>query len=124
MKNIKDYKDVKYETEVYSEIEKGIYKSGINIVTSLCFEQEPELDEGKDSTDISQYPLEDILDEYSVYISDFYKEKNAKATKECYLEFCSQREDNIRSLRNIIGKHVYCKSKMDGGIEYIELVIE
>lgn len=62
MKNIVSYIDVKYSSEAYTEIEKGIYKCGDNTVTSLCFEQEPELDEGKDSTDISQYPLEDILD--------------------------------------------------------------
>ena len=82
------------------------------------------MDEGKDSTDISQYPLEDILDKYSVYISDFYKGKNAQATSKCYLEFCSRREDNIRALRSIIGKHVYCKTMIDDGTEYIELAIE
>ena len=30
--------------------------------------------EGVDSSDISQYPLEDILDKYCCYISDFYEE--------------------------------------------------
>ncbi len=124
MKNIRDYIAEKYSSDIYSEIEKGIYKREDSFVTSLCFEQESELDEGKDSSDISQYPLEDILDEYNVYISDFYKEKNAQATKECYLEFCSGQEANIRNLRTIIGKHVYCKNKMDAGIEYVELVIE
>ena len=124
MKNIVSYIDVKYSSEAYSEIEKGIYKCGDNTVTSLCFEQEPELDEGKDSTDISQYPLEDILDKYNVFVSDFYKEKNAQATQKCYLEFCGKREESIRGLRSIIGKHVYCKTIKDDGSEYIELAIE
>lgn len=124
MKNIKNYIDVKYFSNEYSEIEKGIYQSGEGIVTSLCFEQEPELNEGRDSTDISQYPLEDILDEFNVYISDFYKGKNNHATKECYLEFCSRREENIRNLRTIIGKHVYYINKIDAGTEYVDLVIE
>lgn len=124
MKNIVSYIDVKYSSETYSEIEKGIYKYGDNTVTSLCFEQEPELDEGKDSTDISQYPLEDILDKYNVFVSDFYKEKNAQATQKCYLEFCGKREESIRGLRSIIGKHVYCKTIKDDGSEYIELAIE
>lgn len=124
MKNIVSYIDVKYSSEAYSEIEKGIYKYGNNTVTSLCFEQEPELDEGKDSTDISQYPLEDILDKYNVFVSDFYKEKNAQATQKCYLEFCGKREESIRGLRSIIGKHVYCKTIKDDGSEYIELAIE
>lgn len=124
MKNIVSYIDVKYSSEAYSEIEKGIYKYGDNTVTSLCFEQEPELDEGKDSTDISQYPLEDILDKYNVFVSDFYKEKNAQATQKCYLEFCGKREESIRGLRSIIGNHVYCKTIKDDGSEYIELAIE
>ena len=124
MKNIISYIDEKYSSEVYTEIDKGIYKYGNNIVTSLCFEQEPELEEGKDSTDISQYPLEDILDKYNVYISDFYNENNAHATPKCCLEFCSSCEKNIRNLRSIIGKHVYCKTIIDDGTEYIELVIE
>lgn len=124
MKNIVSYIDEKYSSEAYSEIEKGIYKYGDNTVTSLCFEQEPELDEGKDSTDISQYPLEDILDKYNVFVSDFYKEKNAQATQKCYLEFCGKREESIRGLRSIIGKHVYCKTIKDDGSEYIELAIE
>ena len=124
MKNIVSYIDVKYSSEAYTEIEKGIYKCGDNTVTSLCFEQEPELDEGKDSTDISQYPLEDILDKYNVFVSDFYKEKNAQATQKCYLEFCGKREESIRGLRSIIGKHVYCKTIKDDGSEYIELAIE
>jgi len=124
MKNIVSYIDEKYSSEAYSEIEKGIYKCGDNTVTSLCFEQEPELDEGKDSTDISQYPLEDILDKYNVFVSDFYKGKNAQATQKCYLEFCSKREASIRGLRSIIGKHVYCKTIIDDGSEYIELAIE
>jgi len=124
MKNIISYIDAKYSSKAFSEIEPGIYKSGGSIVTSLCFEQEPELGEGIDSTDISQYPLEDILDQFSVYISDFYKEKNAQVSKDCYLEFCSKREENIRSLRSIIGKHVYCKRIFEAGTEYVELVIE
>ena len=124
MKNTVSYIDVKYSSEAYSEIEKGIYKYGDNTVTSLCFEQEPELDEGKDSTDISQYPLEDILDKYNVFVSDFYKEKNAQATQKCYLEFCGKREESIRGLRSIIGKHVNCKTIKDDGSEYIELAIE
>ena len=124
MKNIISYIDVKYSSKAYTEIEKGIYKCGDNTVTSLCFEQEPELDEGKDSTDISQYPLEDILDKYNVFVSDFYKGKNAQATQKCYLEFCGKREESIRGLRSIIGKHVYCKTIKDDGSEYIELAIE
>ena len=124
MKNIISYIDVKYSSKAYTEIEKGIYKCGDNTVTSLCFEQEPELDEGKDSTNISQYPLEDILDKYNVFVSDFYNEKNAQATQKCYLEFCSRREENIRGLRSIIGKHVYCKTIIDDGTKYSELAIE
>lgn len=45
-------------------------------MTSLSFEQEPEYGEGESSADISQYPLEDILDRYYVAVEDFYGEIN------------------------------------------------
>ena len=101
MKNIESYIDEKYSSEAYSEIEKGIYKCGDNTVTSLCFEQEPELDEGKDSTDISQYPLEDILDKYNVFVSDFYKGKNAQASVR------SRSSDALASQTRSIVKETY-----------------
>lgn len=92
-------------------------------VSSLSFEQELDLGEGKSPSDISQYPLEDILDTFGVYISDFYTKLNQTSKKTCYQEFASRNLDDVKNLRSIIGKHVYERpTKKDK--ELLELVIE
>lgn len=78
-------------------------------VTTLSFVQEPELGEGDSADNISQYPLEDILDKFYCYVSDFYKELNKISSQTCYLEFVSKDVEDVKKLRTIIGKHVYNK---------------
>lgn len=107
MKNIKNYNAEKYNDNKYEKINEGIYKIGDEYVTSLSFEQEIEYNEGENPKYISQYPLEDLLDRFHVYVSDFYDELNHTNEKECYQEFASSKLENIENLRNIIGKHVY-----------------
>ncbi len=113
MKNIKNYDAEKYSSDKYKPVGDGIYEYHDGnekiYVTSLQFEQEPELYEGDDSSDISQYPLEDILDEFTCYISDFYDELNDGTSNVCYQEFASTVSDDLKNLRGIIGKHVYNK---------------
>lgn len=88
-------------------------------VTSLVFEQEPELGENEPAdTMISQYPLEDILDKFFCFCVDFYQEKNASDTVNSYQEFASSNIENIRELLTIVGKHVYNK-EVDGRIKLI-----
>ena len=149
MKNISNYKAQKYEkNERYSFIEEGIYlfknmydsvNNGMYVygnmtssdiqpdyyVTSLSFEQEPELGEGASPKRISQWPLEDILDEFLVHVSDFYEEENDKSEKLCYQEFGSPDIEDIKKIREIIGKHVYNKDYVaDNGKTYSKLIIE
>lgn len=107
-----------YQMLMYRDGEEEIY------ITSLSFLQEPELGEGEGADEISQYPLEDILDKFYCYVSDFYKELNTSDSKICYLEFASPDISDIRALRGIIGKHVYNKEYEEGGETYTELVIE
>ena len=76
-------------------------------VTSLSFEQEPELGEGDSPANISQYPLEDVLDYYSVHISDFYEAENANSEQRCYLEFASPDLEKLQSIQALTGRHVY-----------------
>ena len=76
MKNIQIYNADKYLTSAYEKVEENIYKgrnpyyrgssweSEEMYVTSLTFEQEPSLGEGETPDDISQYPLEDILERF------------------------------------------------------------
>ena len=136
MKNIKSFDMGKYATaktrglfkkSLYIPVEDGIYQMNDEeklYVTTLSFEQEPEYEEGADASDISQYPLEDILDKYLCHLSDFYEDKNVSGTTICYLEFASPNLKNVQELRDIIGKHVYNKDVEEDGQVYSELVIE
>lgn len=124
MKNIQNYNAPKYTNAGYSLVEDGIYEIEADektlYVTSLTFMQEAELDEGRDASEISQYPLEDLLDKFYCHISDFYENLNLAQSPNCYLEFAGYDLEDIRQLRSIIGKHVYNK-EIDG---YVQLIIE
>ena len=104
------------------ELDGNIYTDGEQFFVGLCFEQEPEYGEGTNSSDISQYPLEDILDKYSVSVSDFCEEHNSQKTKLCKLIFSSNDINNIKKLKSIIGKHVY--NNASGEEEAVDLFIE
>lgn len=120
MKNIRNYKAEKYSSPTYTETAPDIYACKSGFVTSLCFEQEPELEEGRSAADISQYPLEDVLDMFRVSVSDFYETINAPGSRTCCLEFCGNTVEKIQRLRTIIGKHVY--NKDSGGS--VDLIVE
>lgn len=137
MKNIQNYDAEKYikkgllsifKKSAYKQLDDGIYDykedGEILYVTSLSFEQEPEYEEGAFADNISQYPLEDILDKFLCHISDFYEDLNVADSKTCYLEFAATDIEDIRELRTIIGKHVYNKDVEEEGKIYSELVIE
>lgn len=137
MKNIRNYNAEKYlktggfslfNKPKYKEVEPGIYeykeKDEILYVTSLSFEQEPEFAEGKSAKEISQYPLEDILDKFYCHISDFYEALNEAGSQICYLEFAAPDLEDIKKLRSIIGKHVYNKEYEEAGETYAKLVME
>lgn len=124
MKNISAIKASKYNTKEYDLLEDDIYRCGDVCVITLQFQQEPEMEEGTSSADVSQYPLEDILDRFNVYISDFYESENKCAKVKCRLEFASPRIENIRKLKSIIGKRVYNKIVTKNGDDFVELIIE
>lgn len=117
-------KSPKYSSSEYERVSAGIYKYKNRYVTSLSFQQEPDLGEGKNAADISQYPLEDILDQFAVYVSDFHKDLNSSDSKTCVLEFAGFSIEDIQKLRQLIGKHVYNREKNENGQTFIELVIE
>lgn len=130
MKNISIYEAEKYQTDKYIRVKENIYKiyndfmQQDSYVTSLSFEQEPELNEGDSSANISQYPLEDVLDKYFVAVEDFYEEINDGTSNVCVLEFISDEIEDIENLLDIVGKHVYNKEIEKGGKTYIVLKIE
>lgn len=121
MKQIENYTAEKYSSEEYQEVEKDIYRfidedEDELFVTSLAFVQEPELGEGANAADISQYPLEDILDRFYCHVSDFYEELNKEESENCVLEFGSPDLQDVVNLRSIIGNHVY-NQDVDGTVQ-------
>ena len=128
MKNIRFYEAEKYNSDDYEKVEDMIYmphhdssEQNIIYVTSIIYESEPELEENEPSESfISQYPLEDILDEFFVYCEDMYEKENESDKNHSYVEFASEKIDDIKKLLSIIGKHVY--NKLEG--EYVYLKIE
>lgn len=134
MINIKNFNADKYKTKglfgksEYKKVDEGVYEikdgKGHKYVTSLSFIQEPKYGEGETSSNISQYPLDDILDKYFCYISDFYDELNVKNQKECFLEFASDSKDDVINLREIIGKHVYNEVVSEKNKKVVKLIIE
>lgn len=112
MKDIKSYNAPKYSGADYTPVENGIFKNADgDFVTSLSFVQEPEFVEGGNAAEISQYPLEDLLDEFGCWVSDFYTELNTADSEICYQEFASGTAEELKDLRTIIGRHVYMKKE-------------
>ena len=136
MKNFQTYTPEKYSGPDFEEVEPGIYLApnpykNINdrekiYVTSLTFEMEPDSygEEGGCLQDITQVPFEDILDEFFVYVTDFYDELNQTSQTVCYQEFGSDEIENIRRLRTLIGKRFYAVPYEEDGEEYYNAVIE
>ena len=124
MKNIGLYRSEKYKSEKYQNVCDGIYKSNSLYQISLSFEQEPKYNEGDNPQHISQYPLEDILDKYNVFVSDRYDTLNQKSKKICYLEFASSNLENVKGLKEIINRHVYDQPINKNGEIYMHLIVE
>lgn len=109
LKNFKNYEAPKYHSAAYKKAEDGIYQIGDTYVTTLSFEQEKDRfgEESGSPKMISQVPLEDLLDKYFVYISDFYEKENEQSQITCYQEFASADVEDLRKLRTVIGKSFY-----------------
>jgi len=101
MKNIDIFVHEKYNKADYEKVAEHIYKTYDDFmksdcfVTSLKFVQEPELGEGVSPRNISQYPLEDVLDKFYVAIQDFYEDLNYTSDETCYLEFSASDMEDI-----------------------------
>lgn len=134
MKNFNNYAPEKYSEPTYQKIEDGIYQTqspyteGKIFVTSLSFEMEPECygEEDASPRNLAQIPIEGILDEFSVYVTDFYEQLNEISESLCYQEFGSDNLSDIQNLRTIIGKRFYAVPYTDecDGEEYYNMIIE
>ena len=102
-------------------IYRGRYEKGLFSSDPEPEYEEPEYDENEPSDPyVSQYPLEDILDEFFISCYDSYDEENETDKEHSYIEFAADDIEDIRKVLSLIGKHVYNKQEGD----YVELKIE
>lgn len=133
MKNFQNYAPEKYITSDFQKISDGIYKtkspygSEDIFVTSLTFEMEPERygEEDASPRNLTQVPIEGILDEFNLFVTDFYEQLNENSETTCYQEFGSFDLEDIKKLRTLIGKRFYAVPYTgEDGEEYYNMVIE
>lgn len=109
LKDISNFKLI--EKDIYNDLKDNGGFATHRIALSM------ELEEGEDT----QYPLEDILDEYLVHIEEFLT--SDKDTVQKYI-FGGDLED-IQNLKSIIGKRVYNEEFVDEeGQTRVKLIIE
>lgn len=135
MKNFKNYTPEKYATSDFQKIEEGIYRTKCPyktifdseiFVTSLTFEMEPECygEEDASPRNLTQVPIEGLLDEFNLFVTDFYEQLNETSETICYQEFGSFDLADIQKLRTLIGKRFYAVPYMENGEEYYNMVTE
>ena len=137
MRNFENYTPEKYMTPDFQKIEDGIYKTKSpyktlkeeteNIfVTSLAFEMEPDCygEEDASPRNLTQIPIEGLLDEFNLFVTDFYEQLNETSETICYQEFGSFELADIQKLRTLIGKRFYAVPYMENGEEYYNMVTE
>ena len=137
MRNFENYTPEKYMTSDFQKIEDGIYKTKSpyktlkeeteNIfVTSLAFEMEPDCygEEDASPRNLTQVPIEGLLDEFNLFVTDFYEQLNETSETICYQEFGSFDLADIQKLRTLIGKRFYAVPYMENGKEYYNMVME
>ena len=115
MKNIKVKHLGKYDSNEYIEIAYSVYKN--NLQNNYCFAYEAELEENE-----GQYPLENLLDQYSVSCTEYYGEEEIidgikKASAE--VETLSDSKEDLIKIFNfstiidkIIENAVYCGTEL------------
>lgn len=133
MKNFQNFTPQKYMTSDFQKISDGIYKtkspydSNDIFVTSLTFEMQPECygEENASPNNLTQIPIEGILDEFNLFVTDFYEQLNQNSEIICYQEFVSLDLEYIKNLRTLIGKRFYAVPYTgEDGEEYYNMVIE
>ena len=106
----------------YKLVEDGIYldlKDKHEAKYRMALSYQLELDETN-----NQYPLEDILEKYLMYVSDFLESENDPDSNTYIYEFGGYL-DKMREAKEIIGKKVFNRDfRAEDGQIRVELVIE
>ena len=123
MKNIKLEKCKKHEnSEKYEFVENGIYldlndEDDAKYRMTLSYELE------SDET-YNQYPLEDILDRYLMFVSDFLESENEPNSNK-YIIVLGGYLEQMKKAKEILEKKVYNREYVDEeGQIRVKLVIE
>ena len=106
--------------ENYELIENGIYKD-LNDTEEDKYRMtiSYELD-----SDDSQYPLEDVLDKFYLYVSDFLESENNANSNKIKQEFGGTLDD-VKKAQEIIGKKIFNQDFLDeNGQVRVNLKIE
>lgn len=118
MKNIQLLQHPEFTNlSLYEAIEEGIYRK-LDDTDDSCYRLA--LSYIEEEGDEDGYPMEDILDRYSLYISDFVEH-----ALEGEAVILAGTLESLRNAKYIIGKHVYNRPFFgEDGREYVDLVIE
>lgn len=75
---------------------------------------------------MTQIPIEGLLDEFGVFVTDFYEDLNEVSERICYQEFGAFQLEDIQRLRTVIGKRFYAAPYADenSGAKSYNLVLE
>lgn len=122
MKNIQLLSLEKYKNEqLYQLIEQGVYKNLKDNSYRVAFSFELEGEEIEDS----QYPLEDILDKYTVHVSDFI-DSDENEPHIMKVELSGTNLKDLKEATLMEGKRVYNQAYVNekDGEKYIKLIIE
>ena len=125
MQYIQIGKCIKYENEErYRNIENGIYldlKDHENTRYRMTISYELVNESERNN---NQYPLEDILDKYLIYVSDFLEGENEKESNKFKYELGGELND-LKEAQEIIGKKVFNREfKDEEGRRRVKLMIE
>jgi hypothetical protein len=107
-----------YEGFIYRDVTGGVgTRMGITSEPVYCVTLYAELEDDELDT---QYPLEDLLDEYLVHCTEVAEEKEEAGKRIFIFEIEGDDVDSIKSIAGLVGKRVY--NYEEGN--FVSLVIE
>ncbi|MTB52215.1 hypothetical protein [Lewinella sp. W8] len=110
------------QSDRYRPIAEGIYQD-LTDESTAKFRMAIYYELSNDETN-NQYPLEDLLDEHTVHVEDFFLEDDNNEPNR-YLYGFGGNQRNLESLKTIIGKKVYNQDYFgEDGQVYVRMVVE
>lgn len=126
MKDIKLYQDPRYDNQdIYKQIENGVYKvvGKTNDMVDIgegVMALSITLDDSPEEVEMRQYPLEDILDEYDLYMSQLIKDEPGDT--ELIVELAGEIDD-LKRAKEIIGKRITIEEYEKDGELFARIIL-